>query len=539
MHCQKCRSPLKVDSSLEDLNPAAFDLLVGESNLPFPHTFWIAQVAEEPLSPSLRLGSAGSPPQKSPKSQIRPRPIYPHGRKDMYDQATRHAQSPVFKRTITTQQRFPSTAPHAQPRASSPKRAGRDNSAMSFVMLTDSQVVPQSHSRAPERQRPISTDRPQETSEVSVDDGDQHRVSLSHQMDTANRLFEVLSSRSDIDHPICAECTELLAEGLQKRLGNTARERDAYVEFLKKLNTEVPTEEERKKAEHDLRSTKRKEATSFAELQALEREKAAVDEEIAALEEEALQLDIEEEKFWRERNAFALTLSSFQNERDGINLQYDHDSRQLERLQRTNVYNDTFCIGHDGFFGTINGLRLGRLANQPVEWSEINAAWGQTLLLLATVADKLGFTFEGYRLKPMGSTSRIERLEYLPSSTTSNAQHQTTQPKTTIFELFSSGNLPLGFLHRRFDNAMVAFLECLRQLGDFVEHDPAGGRVDHQSGLKLPYEIRKDRIGDASIKLGFNQDEAWTRACKYTLTCCKFLLAHASNVGGSGRRATG
>jgi beclin 1 len=410
---------------------------------------------------------------------------------------------------------------------------------MSFVMLTDSQVVPQSHSRAPERQRPISTDRPQETSEVSVDDGDQHRVSLSHQMDTANRLFEVLSSRSDIDHPICAECTELLAEGLQKRLGNTARERDAYVEFLKKLNTEVPTEEERKKAEHDLRSTKRKEATSFAELQALEREKAAVDEEIAALEEEALQLDIEEEKFWRERNAFALTLSSFQNERDGINLQYDHDSRQLERLQRTNVYNDTFCIGHDGFFGTINGLRLGRLANQPVEWSEINAAWGQTLLLLATVADKLGFTFEGYRLKPMGSTSRIERLEYLPSSTTSNAQHQTTQPKTTIFELFSSGNLPLGFLHRRFDNAMVAFLECLRQLGDFVEHDPAGGRVDHQSGLKLPYEIRKDRIGDASIKLGFNQDEAWTRACKYTLTCCKFLLAHASNVGGSGRRSTG
>lgn len=29
MYCQKCRTPLKLDSSLEDLNPAAYDLLVG------------------------------------------------------------------------------------------------------------------------------------------------------------------------------------------------------------------------------------------------------------------------------------------------------------------------------------------------------------------------------------------------------------------------------------------------------------------------------------------------------------------------------
>ncbi len=29
MYCQKCRTPLKLDSSLEELNPAAYDLLVG------------------------------------------------------------------------------------------------------------------------------------------------------------------------------------------------------------------------------------------------------------------------------------------------------------------------------------------------------------------------------------------------------------------------------------------------------------------------------------------------------------------------------
>lgn len=53
--------------------------------------------------------------------------------------------------------------------------------------------------------------------------------------------------------------------------------------------------------------------------------------------------------------------------------------------------------------------------------------------------------------------------------------------------------------------------------------------------MKLPYAIKRDKIGDSSIKLGFhNNDETWTRACKYTLTCCKFLLAHASNVASAG-----
>lgn len=104
------------------------------------------------------------------------------------------------------------------------------------------------------------------------------------------------------------------------------------------------------------------------------------------------------------------------------------NSLELSKLSRTNVYNDAFCIGHDGVFGTINGLRLGRVPNVPVEWSEINAAWGMTVLLLNTIARKVGFSFERYaschvlaihqtyerppswKLVPMGSFSKIERI---------------------------------------------------------------------------------------------------------------------------------
>ena len=455
--------------------------------------------------------------------------------------------------------------------AVSTKAGLKDNPAMSFVMLTDSQVVPAQatpNGSSPSQKNKGSISTPPE-SNPSPD-------KFSQRVEAATRLFEIVSARSDIDHPICAECTDLLLASLASRLSAATKERDAYISFLKTLKNDAPSSGDLSKAQSTLKSAQEAEAKAFSELVSLEDEKSSLDTEIAALEAESLALDAEEQQFWRSRNAFALKLSEFQNERDALNAAYDHDTQQLERLQRTNVYNDTFCIGHDGFFGTINGLRLGRLPPpQNVDWSEINAAWGNAALLLATVAEKLGFVFRGYRLKPMGSTSRIEKIEYPLSATSSAAsasprQHtapaagKDPQPKITPLDLFSSGDLPLGrmLLHRRLDAGMVAFLECLRQLGEYVHasttsaprspptnHRPSvrspgkahdgGGSDERGGGSALPYKIHKDKIDDVSIKLGTSTDEAWTRACKYALTCCKFLLAHASNTGSGGRRGAG
>ena len=67
-------------------------------------------------------------------------------------------------------------------------------------------------------------------------------------------------------------------------------------------------------------------------------------------------------------------------------MQIDQTSSHLERLRHTNVYNDAFHIWHEGPFATISGFRLGRTPACPVEWDEINAAWGQAVLLLHTLA---------------------------------------------------------------------------------------------------------------------------------------------------------
>jgi beclin 1 len=398
-------------------------------------------------------------------------------------------------------------------------------------MISASEMVPPPIARASVKHGV----KVQQREVVPVSDGiaDEGKA-MSHEMERVSRLFEILSARSDVDHPICVECTELLVDGLQKRLEAATRERDAYVGFLKQITADVPTKDEIQESKIDLSKARDDEAAAIAELEGLEREKAAVDDEIAQLEEEALALDTEEESFWRSRNAFAMKLASFQNERDSINLKYDYDTQQLEKLQRTNVYNDTFFISHDGSFGTINGLRLGRLSSTPVDWPEINAAWGHTLLLLATVAERLGFKFENYDLQPMGSTSRIIKIDHPSLTNTRNSSRRTPATKRTILELYSSGDMPLGltFMHRKFDLAMVAFLECMRQLGSFVESETS--RVGRP--IKLPYKIEGEKIGDVSIKLGIAQDDDWSKACKFALTCCKFLLAHASNVNMAGKR---
>jgi len=107
----------------------------------------------------------------------------------------------------------------------------------------------------------------------------------------------------------------------------------------------------------------------------------------------------------------------------------------------------------------------------------------------------------------MGSFSRIEK---------------TTGDKAN-YELYGSGDLHFGRLlhNRRFDIAMVAFLDCLKHLMDHIKLQDAS--------LDFPHQISKDKIGDVSVKLQFNQEEAWTRSLRHVLLALKICLKWATN----------
>ena len=482
MYCQKCKTPLRLDGSLEQLNPSSFKILVD------------------------------SAPSLQPQLPNTPKSTAARERRGVYDQAVKNAASlpPQHKRVIPVPQK------------------GNMNPAMSYVMLSESQFGP-----LPLEESPSPGLKPSQKTDNKSDE----TSPLSQQMERSLHLFEILSSRSDIDHPVCSECTDLLLAGLQQRQATVNREKDAYQDFLKQAREDLPTEEEQHQAREALAAAKEKDRRALEQLENIEGEKAALEAEIAALDREETELDEEEEAFWRDRNDFDAHLQQHRDERDSLQNQLVYESKLLESLQRTNVYNDSFCVDHDGPFATINGLRLGKLPDHSVEWPEINAAWGLCVLLLTVVSEKLGFQYQGYRLLPLGSTSKIEKLEYPQGDQTASAK-----PKVTSLDLYFHSDLPLGLglFHRGFDNAMVAFLDCVRQLGEHIERSTAYSTSSGAYVLsrKMPYKIAKDKVGDVSIKLGaFNQEEQWTKACKYTLTCCKFLLAHASHVDDVGQDA--
>ncbi|KAF8904415.1 beclin 1 protein [Gymnopilus junonius] len=478
--CQQCKEPLQIDASLVDLAPSAYDMIV--ATLPS---------SSIPTKPS-KISERSISEQTSASKALQ-----------------QHAKSSFLSNK--------SVSTPLSPRAQGKQAQRAPPPTESFVLLQDSVIhnIPSPSLVSKRGTSKSSTSAPKdnrvdENTNRLVEQDQTNPSPLSHHLRSTARLFNLLSTRTEIDHPLCAECTQILLTNLQKKLDETKKERDGYIAFEKEVRKERERESQgisKEEAERKIEKLKQEEDTAIEQLKEAEREREQLDFELRQLELSERALEAEEAEFWRTYNDHTLGAEQQVSQLASLRAAYAAGVATLEKLERTNVYNDAFCIGHDGVFGTINGLRLGRVPGVPVEWAEINAAWGQTLLLLYTIARKLDYTFENHRLVPMGSFSRIEK---------------TTGDKAN-YELYGSGDLHFGRLlhNRRFDIAMVAFLDCLKHLMEHIKsQDP---------GVDFPHQISRDKIGDVSIKLQFNQEEAWTRSLRHVLLALKICLKWATN----------
>lgn len=403
---------------------------------------------------------------------------------------------------------------------------------------------------------------PIQGSSSGADSGTADQNSLSARLAASSALFDLLShppfpqpdadstrkgKAPIIDHPLCKPCTVTLLDIMDSQMKQLRSQRDSYLAFeaeLVRYNILPRDKSHTDAAKEDLLRLQQAECDELVreieqlhideknakeELSDAERKRLAVEEELLAIAEEEKTLELEEERFWAQYSAHSLTLNKLQEQEASLSMAVQHDSALLARLQHANVYNDAFCIGHDGGIATINGLRLGRLPSigANVEWNEINAAWGQTALMLDVIARKMSIAFTGYKLIPKGSFSAVCRYDdpkYSASGQTSTAASEVSGSgsegeQKTVYELYSSSDWQITRVlwSRRFDHAQVAFLSCLRQAVDYATaQDPA---------LRLPHTINKDKIGEASIRLQFGSDEHWTRALRHVLLTLKILLS--------------
>ncbi|GMH00422.1 hypothetical protein Nepgr_002261 [Nepenthes gracilis] len=318
------------------------------------------------------------------------------------------------------------------------------------------------------------------------------------------RAFEIAATQSQVEQPMCLECMRVLSDKLDKEIDDVHRDIKAYEACLQRLEGDansVLSEADFLKEKLKIEEEERKLEAAIRET---EKQCAEVNSELKELESKSSRFKELEERYWHEFNNFQFQLISHQEERDAVLAKIEVSQAHLELLKRTNVLNDAFPIWHDGEFGTINNFRLGRLPKVPVEWDEINAAWGQACLLLHTMCQYSTPNFH-YRIKilHMGSYPRV------------------MDRNNNTYDLFGPVNL---FWSTRYDKAMTLFLTCLKDFAEFARMKDLENNIPPDKCFKLPYKIENDKVETYSITQSFNKPENWTKALKYTLCNLKWAL---------------
>lgn len=334
----------------------------------------------------------------------------------------------------------------------------------------------------------------------------QQRFSLEDRMETMMRLLELASDETAIDQPLCPDCASEVMRELQNQVEELEEELDAYNMLDERLKKEMESledveilmdEKKFKKALQTMQDELRDEEKILADTES--KLKDAQEKKIE-LEETICNLDKIEQRYWHACNAVMLALHAAEDQRDALQSRLDAAEQSSSLLRRTNVLNDVFYICPKGPFGTISGLRLGSMPDDPVEWQEINAAWGQAILLLDSLARSLKYTFpERLKLEPRGSYSRVHDAN-------------------NINEIFGPVNKLFCY---GYDRAQVGFLQCLKYFAHELKHQ---GVLSDGKPFEVPYNIENDRIGGQSIRYGLSRDRAWTKALKYMLVDLKFCL---------------
>eukprot|EP00929_Paragymnodinium_shiwhaense_P021519 TRINITY_DN14013_c0_g4_i1.p1 TRINITY_DN14013_c0_g4~~TRINITY_DN14013_c0_g4_i1.p1 ORF type:complete len:458 (+),score=147.43 TRINITY_DN14013_c0_g4_i1:86-1459(+) len=330
------------------------------------------------------------------------------------------------------------------------------------------------------------------------------RVPSHDEIQRVEKIIEMASGQTEADHPVCGTCLQLVINEVQRQVEQAADEHRTYQAAHERLQQQLGAFQAEETDEDIEREIQQLEAEALA----LEEEMAKCDALEAQLKEEEerqqtqeTQLEKDLEELWLGVAAYQVDLEDTESERAATASAIHYATAELNRLKRTNVLNDMFHISHEGPFGTINRLRLGKMPpDQPVPWEEINAALGQACLLLDALLKKVGLQTQ-YRLRPRGSYSAIE----------AGAQ---------VLELHSSdGSLTRFFADRNFDLAMSTFLACLREVTKHLQRD------NSLKMKKTPFVIEDDKVSGFSVKMQFNKDERWTKALKFMLSHLKWIIA--------------
>lgn len=243
--CLRCKQPLRMDDSLVNLDQASVDMLIGKCLyvvfVPWASNSlcWAAPLASEEQyerdAQKRRLSQhTKSPPQplNTRLVGIKPSPLSPsrsgYGSSSSSNSKRDSYPAPSESFVVLTHPETHANTPSMIPSNTNATLSTKRNNRNTFNSTDIATLQPTN---------PIMT-----TSNSST--GETPPSGWSERLKVANRLFEIMSSKSSVDHPMCQECVDLFIELLREQMNDVSTERDCYIEFLNRVKDNRVSKEE-------------------------------------------------------------------------------------------------------------------------------------------------------------------------------------------------------------------------------------------------------------------------------------------------------
>jgi hypothetical protein len=330
-------------------------------------------------------------------------------------------------------------------------------------------------------------------------------------------LLEETSRKTLLDLSLCCKCWKESLQAGQKAVDRLTEEIDILVSLA-----DVDDESLALCVSADPASLLDVEATSAMEQSlAVDAELEQLRQTLQLLEKTELETKRQEESSFRRLAAARYHVSVTLDGEDAVRMATEHLSARQKKLDSVLLLAEFFIISTSGAFGTINRLRLGRIAPSgettefPVTITEVNCACGYLLHLLSYLCHTNKVLLTNAILRPSGDCSKIEIVSV-------------GGKKGEVLDFFITDKF---FKWKTFGPACVAFAQCTKELVSAIQADllsRSQAHCDNASSTTVtfpPHLIDGERIGGFSVKSGDTSDDNWIKGMKCLLGVLEWCIA--------------
>jgi len=283
MNCQQCKQPLQIDASLVDLAPSAYEMVAGSiPRYGASHSKYASthdKLSRTPGHPSVKA--------------VWERSAYERGGSRGLSNQQNRATIAGGESFVLLQDSIIKKIPTTPPSPNFPR---------GVISAVGNNVTVGSSKSSTAGKHKVSGNANGTASPAPLPPPNVLPTPLSHHLRSTARLYSLLSSKTDVDHPLCDECTHLLIKHLNRQLEDMKKERDLYIGAEKELRKEREKEMtesskfggSKAESERQIEALKEEEERAIEELRNAQRESDRLDAELRALELEEKELEEEE-----------------------------------------------------------------------------------------------------------------------------------------------------------------------------------------------------------------------------------------------------